>query len=98
MSQILFRNCGLLDGTHKEIREGFDVLVVDDRIQEVSDKPLKSDSAQVIDLHGRTLMPGLTDAHIHVTAVDANIAAMEDIPPSLLTAKAKVLLEKTLMR
>ncbi len=98
MSQILFRNCGLLDGTHSEIREGFDVLVVDERIQEISDRPLKAPNAQEIDLHGRTLMPGLTDAHVHVTAVDANIAALEDLPPSLLTAKAKVLLGKMLMR
>ncbi len=98
MTQILFRNCGLLDGTHSEIREGFDVLVVDERIQEISDHPLKAPNAQEIDLHGRTLMPGLTDAHVHVTAVDANIATLEDLPPSLLTAKAKVLMDKMLMR
>lgn len=98
MSQILFRNAGLLDGTHSEIREGFDVLVVDERIQEVSDRPLKTANALEIDLHGRTLMPGLTDAHVHVNAVDANIAGLDNIPPSLLTAKAKVLLEQMLMR
>jgi imidazolonepropionase-like amidohydrolase len=98
MSQILFRNCGLLDGTQSEIREGYDVLVVDDRIEEVSDSPIKAANAQVIDLRGRTLMPGLTDAHVHVTAVDPNIAALGDIPPSLLAAKSKVLLEQMLMR
>lgn len=98
MSQILFRNCNLLDGTNPEIREGFDVLVVDDRIEEVSDRPIKADNAQEIDLHGRTLMPGLTDAHVHVTAVEANLAIMEDMSPALITAKAKVLLKKMLHR
>ena len=58
MSQILFRNCGLLDGTYPEVREGFDVLVVDDRIEEVSDRPIKAENALEIDLQGRTLMPG----------------------------------------
>lgn len=98
MSQILLRNCGLLDGTRPEIREGFDVLVVGERIEEVSEHALKAPNARIIDLRGRTLMPGLTDAHVHVTAVDANIAATEDLAPSLVTAKAKVLLEKMLMR
>lgn len=98
MSQILFRNCGLLDGTHPEIREGYDVLVVDEHIEEVSEKPLKAANAREIDLHGRTLMPGLTDAHVHVTAVEVDLAAIESMSPSLVTAKATVLMEKMLMR
>jgi imidazolonepropionase-like amidohydrolase len=98
MNQILFKNCAIVDGTHPERREGYDVLVVDERIQEVSDRPIKAENAQVIEVGGRTLMPGLTDAHVHVTAVDANLAKMEDLPPSLLTAKAKPLLEAMLMR
>jgi imidazolonepropionase-like amidohydrolase len=98
MSQILFRNCGLLDGTHPEIREGFDVLVVDERIEEVSDRPIRADNAQEINLYGRTLMPGLTDAHVHVTAVEANMATIDDMAPSLVTAKAKVIMEKMLLR
>jgi imidazolonepropionase-like amidohydrolase len=87
-----------LDGTHPEIRDGFDVLVVNERIQEVSDRRLKVPGALEIDLRGRVLMPGLTDAHVHVIAVGANIADLDFIPPSLLTSKAKVLLEQMLMR
>ncbi len=98
MAQILFQNCNLLDGTLPELREGFDVLVVDGRIQEVSDKPIKVKEAQTLDLRGRTLMPGLTDAHVHVLAVSADLGELIAMPASLIAAKAQHLLEEMLMR
>lgn len=98
MAQILFNNCSLLDSTYPELREGHYVLVEDERIKEVSDRPIKAENARVIDVGGRTLMPGLTDAHIHITAVDANLAVVGDIPPSLLAAKASIFLEDMLRR
>jgi predicted amidohydrolase YtcJ len=32
----------------------------------------------VFDLRGRTLMPGLIDAHVHVTAVTADLVALSE--------------------
>jgi imidazolonepropionase-like amidohydrolase len=63
MAAIIFANGALLDGTTNIRRESHHVLIEGDRIKEVSDRPIKSDSAQTIDLNGRTLMPGLIDAH-----------------------------------
>ena len=98
MPAIIFANCAVLDGTHKERREDHHVLVEGDRIREVSDRPIKSDAARTIDLKGRTLLPGLIDAHVHVLAVDAALARLSDRPVTLLTLQAAKVLEGMLQR
>jgi imidazolonepropionase-like amidohydrolase len=98
MNLILFENCSLVDANHPERREGFYVLVEGERIKEISDKPIVTDSARRFDLKGRTLMPGLTDAHVHVTAVMADLSGMGALPQSLITAKTIPILEGMLMR
>ena len=43
---------------------------------------------ETLDLKGRTLMPGLTDAHVHMCAVEGNTAEQHrHHPPSLIAAK-----------
>ena len=47
-----------------------------------------------IDCRGATLMPGLTDAHVHICAVEGNITDQHRyLPPSLLAARASAALE-----
>ena len=72
MSSILFQNARVFDGVHGECPEGMQVLVDSGIIREVSDKWIKADGAQVIDVGGRTLMPGLIDAHIHAYFCNVN--------------------------
>jgi imidazolonepropionase-like amidohydrolase len=98
MAAIIFANCAVLDGTQAERREDHDVLVEGDRIREVSDRPIKSVTAETVDLRGRTLMPGLIDAHVHVLAVDAALARLSDRPVTLLTLQAARVLEGMLQR
>jgi imidazolonepropionase-like amidohydrolase len=98
MAAIIFANCAVLDGTSRERREDHHVLVEGDRIREVSDQPITSDAAETIDLGGRTLMPGLIDAHVHVLAVDVALARLSDRPISLLTLQAAQVLEGMLQR
>ena len=88
MTVTVIRNCRLLDLEARECREGFHVVVEDDRIREVTDRPVKSDGARVIDAHGRTVMPGLIDAHVHVFAIHLNQALTADMPLTLMTAAA----------
>jgi imidazolonepropionase-like amidohydrolase len=69
MSAILFRNANLvLDGFTK-LQTDFDVLVRGNHIDTVSSIPIESVDATVIDVFGKTLMPGLIDAHAHVTGL-----------------------------
>ena len=98
MDAIIFANCAVLDGTHKERREDHHVLVEGKQICEVSDRPLTSAAAETIDLNGRTLMPGLIDAHVHVLAVDAVLARLSERPVTLLTLQAAKVLEGMLQR
>lgn len=96
--QILFRNVALMDATQSEIRPDHEVLIEGEFIREVSSSPLKSSAAEVIDLKGRTLMPGLIDAHVHAIAVTTDLHALALMPPSLVTAKAQGILEGMLSR
>src|SRR5436309_6812587 len=98
MAAIIFANCAVLDGTRKERREDHHVLVEGDRIRDVSDRPIKMAAAETIDLAGRTLMPGLTDAPGHGLAGDAALARLSDRPATLLTLQAAKVLEGMLQR
>ncbi len=58
----------LFDGTGAEVRESSGVLVEDGRIAAVGlAADGVPDGATVVELAGRTLLPGLIDAHSHVT-------------------------------
>ncbi|MBV8119805.1 MAG: amidohydrolase family protein [Alphaproteobacteria bacterium] len=98
MAAVIFANCAVLDGSHNERREDHHVLVEDGIIREVVDRPIRYEAAEIVDLAGDTLMPGLIDAHVHVIAVDAALARLSDRPVTLLTLQAARVLEGMLQR
>lgn len=49
MAALLFKNFALLEPDHGEVRAGYELLVEGETIRELSDKPIKADSADVID-------------------------------------------------
>ena len=98
MTQILLRDALLWDGRGGDPLEGAEVLVEGQRIKEVSDRPIKAAEAQVIDLGGRFLMPGLIDAHFHAIAADPDIGKLDTMPRSLIFQHARKLLEESLQR
>jgi imidazolonepropionase-like amidohydrolase len=58
----------LFDGTGAPLRQDTAVLIEDGIIRRVADdREPCPDGAQPVDLAGRTLMPGLTDAHTHAS-------------------------------
>src|SRR6266849_4259802 len=93
MPQILFRNLNLLDPRWNEARGGYEVLVEGDTIKEVSSKPIKAAKARVVDCGKRTLMPGLIDCHVHVFLSEVNIRNLENVPLTLMTARAADLMK-----
>ena len=98
MATTIFANAAVLDGTNRERREDHHVLVENELIKEVSDRPMTAADAQVIDLAGRTLMPGLIDAHVHVIAVDAALARLAEQPLTLTSLQAGRVMEGMLAR
>ncbi len=97
-TSYLFTGGRLMDPNRDDLMEGFEVLVENDRIKEVSDRPITAQSATRIDLSGKTLMPGLIDCHVHVVAALVDIAANAMAPSSLAAARAARILRTLLMR
>jgi imidazolonepropionase-like amidohydrolase len=96
MTAMLFHNARLFDGV--TAHENASVLVEGERIREVSDRAISSASADRIDLRGRTLMPGLIDAHFHAYATELDLGKAEQTPRSLHALEAHILLENALQR
>jgi imidazolonepropionase-like amidohydrolase len=95
---LLLENARLLDVEAGMIREGASVLVDGERIAEVSDRAIASRDAQRMDLAGRTLMPGLIDAHVHCAITTMNLAAMTSRPVTLVAHEAGRILAGMLRR
>ncbi len=99
MAQLLFRNFELLDASrHNERVGGCEILVEDDRIKELSEKPIKSAGATVIDCGRRTLMPGLIDAHVHVIAGLVNVGHNMLLPEATVAFNAMRIMKGMLDR
>lgn len=77
MNTVLFKNARVFDGESADCPEGMQVLVEGGVIRELSTQPIKAEEAQVIDVGGRTLMPGLIDAHIHAYASDVSVQKVD---------------------
>jgi len=102
MAITVLSNAFLIDCTGKEPAEGAAVVVEGERIKDV----IRSGRVgglrgrvETLDLKGRTPMAGLTDAHVHVCAVEGNTAEQHrHNPPSLVMAKALRRIEQALMQ
>jgi len=62
---VLFTNVNVFDGEHEKLIKNANVLVEGNLIKMVSTSKIDATDATVIDGMGRTLMPGLIDAHWH---------------------------------
>ena len=97
MERILFENANLLDPEAGALRPAR-VLVEGERIAAVDSAEMPADGARRIDCAGRTLMPGLIDAHVHVAITTMNLAAMQSRPITLVSQEARLILERMLQR
>jgi imidazolonepropionase-like amidohydrolase len=88
MNQILFTNARIFDGHNGDCAEGMQVLVEGERILEVSAGRIEAPGARVIDVAGRTLMPGMIDAHVHAFASDVSVQKVEALGEAYRTAHA----------
>jgi len=68
------------------------------RIVEVSDRAIRHAGVREIDLRGRTLLPGLIDAHVHAVITHMNLAAMAHKPVTLVAFEAARILRGMLER
>ncbi len=64
-SELIIRGALVFDGVNEQLVEGKDVHIVDGKIASFEANPAVDAAVPVIDASGRTLMPGLIDAHYH---------------------------------
>jgi imidazolonepropionase-like amidohydrolase len=98
VTSYVFSGGRFLDPRRDQLQDGISVLIEDGTVKEVADRPITSSSATSIDLRGRTLMPGLIDAHIHVVLTEVNLRLLADVPLTLLAAKGAVAMRAMLHR
>ena len=73
---ILFTNVNVFDGVSDKLIRNANVVVTGNKITAVSTKDLAVAGGQVIDGGGRTLMPGLSDTHVHIAFASLPAAAL----------------------
>lgn len=85
---LLLRSARVLDVEGGAYLEDHDVLAVDGRIAEVGRGLRAGDGVDILDVRGAVLLPGLVDAHVHVTAGTADLATLPRLTPSYVTAQS----------
>ena len=100
MTVTILENCALLDARNDALREDVFVVVEDGRIKETGEgkSPSAPADAVRIDVTGRTLMPGLIDAHVHVTVGSLDIGRASYEPASLTAVRATGIMSGMLER
>lgn len=98
MTRVVFRNALLFDSRRGVMRRSATLVVEGERVAHVAFEPLQVEDAQVFDLNGKALLPGLIDCHVHVTAVHHDTLQLAQQPPSLITAQSKDVLAGMLAR
>ncbi len=97
-TKTLITNCRPFDSARGTLGPLSTLVIEGDRIVECVAEPRHAEGATVIDAGGRVAVPGLIDAHVHVSAVSHDIWRMAATPPSLITAQTKPILEGMLQR
>jgi len=96
---VVFTNFMLFDGKSRALKGGLRLLVEAGRIKALAtDEFSPPAGARLIDCSGRTLMPGLIDAHWHTIFAGLSISTLltADVAYIMLAASAEA--ERTLMR
>lgn len=96
--QILITNAKIFDGQHEQLTNG-NVLIEGNKIKQISGSIIAAPKgATVIDAKGKTLMPGLIDAHWHTMFNFAPVSQILGVDFGYLNIAAADASQKTLMR
>jgi imidazolonepropionase-like amidohydrolase len=78
-ARLILRNARLIDGTGADVLDDVTIIISGTRIQEVTTEKIRTGKEdRVVDLEGKTVLPGLIDAHFHMNYPD-----FSDKPPML---------------
>jgi imidazolonepropionase-like amidohydrolase len=96
MTSLLIHNATLIDGSGADALERISVLITDRQIARIApaDARTPERNTTVIDATGRFLLPGLTDAHVHFSATEADGRATR--PLAAFALRVAAFIEETL--
>jgi imidazolonepropionase-like amidohydrolase len=100
-TSVLFENVRIFDGSSDRLSPPSNVLVVGNVIQAISIAPVAPPAGTIvqrIDGGGRTLMPGLIDAHVHLMMAETPMQVVLSADPNYLALVAGGGATATLMR
>lgn len=97
-STYLLTGGRVLDAEAGILRDGLDVLVQGDRIVAVGADIAAPADAEIVEVAGRTIMPGLIDCHVHVVAESLDLWSNMTAPASLAALRSARVMEEALMR
>ena len=98
MDRLLIDNVRPFDSRRGVLGPPSRIVVEGARIVEVTAEMRQVDGAHRIDGGGRVALPGLIDAHVHVTAFMHDLTGQALKPPSLIVAESSRILRGMLMR
>jgi imidazolonepropionase-like amidohydrolase len=91
-----FVNARIFDGIQSDYLDDSVVIVEADRIVSVERNRSPSIEGDVVDVGGKTLMPGLIDAHCHVLGASVKVADLETQPLTYIASYAAKMLSHAL--
>jgi len=98
MKKILLKNGSIINKDFTKLLANYNVLIENNTIIEVTnDTIMHSPDINIIDLNGMVIMPGLIDAHIHVSSPPINLLT-DKYADTFIGIYAKIELEKMLLR
>jgi imidazolonepropionase-like amidohydrolase len=93
------RNATVFDSAAGVLRLGSTLVIEGDRFIAVTQEPIEvHDVGRTIDAEGRVVLPGLIDAHVHVSATSHDLPGLALQPPSLTGAESSRLMAAMLRR
>lgn len=98
MSRQFLCNARVFDSVSGVVSGPSTIVIADGHVEAVTPGNVAPGGAEVTDINGRIVLPGLIDCHVHVMAVHHDVWQLSMQPPSYITAQATHVLEGMLER
>ncbi|MEM0929117.1 MAG: amidohydrolase family protein [Pseudomonadota bacterium] len=98
MPTTIVQNVHVIDTALEHPLPNASLVIENGRIREVAKEAPHLKDAIVFDGNGLYALPGLIDCHTHPTLTQLNLRALEDVPQTLMAARAANILNDMLMR
>ncbi|PQV51438.1 imidazolonepropionase-like amidohydrolase [Jejuia pallidilutea] len=97
-SYVLITNATVFDGVNEKLMEDTDILIENNLIKDIGKNLKAPKGAEVIDVTGKTLLPGFIDAHTHLALHSEVDYLIYSAPEGYMGAKAATNATQMLMR